>query len=252
MYEIGPENGRIASWISASNNSTFVKFDEILLSANWFRKAKLMVDNGNLILIPPLLNHKKNFDELFEEQNCKHAHCKESSSSPAIGFNNLCSNILIVSRVNGLCSILDPSSSSVRWNRYQINQLDQINFNQYSAIFIDRFYSNLWCFNSYREEFSRFSLISLEASAKMEQLAEEKCHSNANWEAKFPTSLWSMHRLNASNVTQHLKIIPSVLQPDISMFHLEYYPMRHSTLQMGIELFSTLTSLTYCRLLGKF
>ncbi|MGV4385741.1 hypothetical protein ACPWR0_24050, partial [Pandoraea pneumonica] len=79
--------------------------------------AKLMIEKNNLILISPKVSHKKNFDELFEEKSCKHEYCKSldgtsSYSSEQNGFNNLNTNVLLISRTNGTCSILNPSSSS--------------------------------------------------------------------------------------------------------------------------------------------
>lgn len=266
MDNVGPEFGRIATSISANGDFTFVKNDEMFISSSLLTSAKLVAEKSNLILVPPQREQNKslnNFDQLFEERSCKHQYCiaecsEYESTQQKTAFNNLNSSILIVSRVSGSCTILNPSNTAKISKLNSIfNVRNQLCIDMYSHIYLDSFYNNLWIYNPFQDEFARFNLIELEASSRMAKVALQRSSSSPAYssthEMPLPTSLMSLNQLNAlSHPTNHfMHNIPSALQSDITVPLTDYSGLRQSPQQLGIEMLSFLTSLTYSHLLGK-
>lgn len=251
MENIGPSWGRIASFINASGDFSFIKYDEILVSPNLLTQAKLMVERNNLILIPPT-NWEVSGENVSEEK-CTHNLCKKfcgQTIEKEPTFNNLNTNILILSRINGSCMVLNRSGSFGQASNH--SDKAQFDFEQYSSIFIDKFYHNLWTFNSDRDEFARFDLISLEATVKLAKIHADR--SKTSISIKFPNSWNNLHPLNDgdSSSTKHLSNIPSVLQPNLSLPLIECTNLTKTPQQLGIEILSLLTSLTYSHLFGIY
>lgn len=359
MENVGPTYGRIATWISSTGDFTYVKYDEMLLSANLLTSAKLVADRNSLILIPPSNDggggggrssssssrpkKGEDFDRLFEEKSCKHLYCSilesssggkddgrketasaaswaavvESTAAAAVPkFNNLHPNILVISRLNGACSLLSPTAAAKALSK-QLNTggggggrshcslcaavvnapLDigggnQLNFDAYSSVLLDRYYHNCWTYNAQLDEFARFNLVELEAAGKMGRLHEEvhrqqaltlqqqsvsllapqnapalserqqhkeqlhQQHQICSTQAemiKFPNSLFNLNQLNtlAFTATVFMQNVPSALMADITVPLVDYCAPRQTPQQLGIELLSFLTSLTYSHLLGR-
>lgn len=259
MDEIGPEFGRIAIKIQATGDFTFVKYDEILLSTNMFLQTKLIADKNNLMLIPPTQSstntlNVKNMDndqtKNVKEKKCRHLFCAEKLATNndnslikcSISFNNLNSNILIISRTNGICSILKQSKT--------FNDIDskRINFDQYSSLFVDKFYQNLWAYSSCSDDISRFNLISIKMSTKINQIFQNR----KNCSLPLPTSMFgNFSKFHfESTFNKDLKYLPSIVQPNMAMPVSDKCLMKKTMEQISLELLSSLSSFTYSYLLG--
>lgn len=248
MENIGPSSGRIASFINASGDFSFIKFDEILISPNLLTKAKLVVERNNLILMPPV-NWEVKAEENREvsEDKCTHDLCEEVGgqiTEKVPTFNNLKSNILIISRINGSCTVLNHNQSS------NIYIKSPVEFDQCSSIFIDKYYHNLWTFNMERDEFARFNLITLAATDKISKIHKDRSKSNY---IKFPSSWDTLHPLNIINESSNAQLdYILTLQPNFSIPFIENTNLKKTPQQLGIELLSLFTSLTYSHLFGIY
>ena len=251
---IGPEYGRTATSVSVSGDYTFIKYDEKLFSlTNLLTSAKLIAERSNLILIPPRVRQTQNFDKLFEERLCKHVYCLEVDQNgidhepPKIVFNNLKRNVLIISRSTGAFSVLsrEATKKTTKWYTL-IDMENQINFELYSSVLLDKYYNNLWTYNAHRSEFARFNLIELEASSNIKHLSSSK----SGWMASCCTNLPHLNAVIFPTI-QYMSDVPSALQPDMCLPLVSNCSLKHSPQQLATELLSLLSSLTRSRLLGK-
>ena len=135
VSNIGPQYGRRATWIEASGDHTFIKFDESLINPLSLNSVKIIADSKCVVLSPSKSN-------VLVKQPSVEEH--EESQSPVVMKS------LVINRSDGSCRVFsDP---------------DQIDLSSFSANCLDDFYDTLWSFDSKTNTFYRHNIIAVESS----------------------------------------------------------------------------------------
>lgn len=124
---VGPQNGRRATWIDATGDYTFVKLDESLINPLTLHSAKVVANSRCIVIAPPtdLVRDARLDDRPFRS--------------------------LVINRADGSCRTF--------------TQLDQVNLGTFSSMCLDNFYNVLWTFDAEAQIVNRYNVIASEAKA---------------------------------------------------------------------------------------
>ncbi|XP_054168107.1 E3 ubiquitin-protein ligase MYCBP2-like [Oppia nitens] len=121
---IGQQFGRRATYITASGDHTFIKYDESLINPLSLSSSRVIANRRCIAIIPSSAEMMASTkDNRYERQ-----------------FNSL-----VINRLDGTCKTFSSS-----------DQLELFNF---SAVCLDNYYDVLWTYDSKNHSFNRYNLI---------------------------------------------------------------------------------------------
>ena len=136
---IGQQFGRKATFISASGDHTFIKFDESLINPLSLSSARVIANRRCIAIIP------SNSEKSGAAKDSRYESMERQFHS------------LVISRSDGICK--------------SFNSSDQLELSNFSAICLDNFYDVLWTYDSKSHSFNRYNLIYAETKIPNHSLA---------------------------------------------------------------------------------
>jgi len=128
---IGQQFGRKATFISASGDHTFIKFDESLINPLSLSSARVIANRRCIAIIPSNSDMSASVTDNRFESNERTFHS------------------LVISRADGSCK--------------SFNTPDQLELSNFSAVCLDNYYDILWTYDSETHSFNRYNIIAAEA-----------------------------------------------------------------------------------------
>lgn len=127
LANIGPANGRRATWIDASGDYTFVKLDESLINPLTLSSARVMA-NSRCVVIAPSVESLVGHDVRLDDRPFKS---------------------LVINRADGSCRTFVAN--------------DQVNLASFSSMCLDSLYDVLWTFDLEASIVNRYNIVAAEA-----------------------------------------------------------------------------------------
>jgi E3 ubiquitin-protein ligase MYCBP2 len=128
---IGQQYGRKATFISASGDHTFIKFDESLINPLSLSSARVIANRRCIAIIP------SNSEMSTSVNDCRYDSSERTFHS------------LVISRADGSCKSFNTS--------------DQLELSNFSAVCLDNYYDVLWTYDSETHSFNRYNIIAAES-----------------------------------------------------------------------------------------
>ena len=135
VANIGPQNGRRATWVDASGDYTFVKLDESLINPLTLHSAKVVANGRCIVIAPPS-------DTMSVAASAR----MDNSRLDDRPFRSL-----VINRDEGSCRTFTG--------------IDQINLASFSSMCLDSLYDVLWTYDAEAQIISRYNLINAEAKS---------------------------------------------------------------------------------------